>query len=249
MLSSNQLLYDLTAMTQVTQTIQGKRSTRIHSSWLPVLQTEFDMPYMQDLRDFLQAEKTAGKTIYPKGEHIFAAFDATPLDQVKVVILGQDPYHGDNQAHGLSFSVPPGERVPPSLVNIYKELHADTGFIIPQHGNLESWAQQGVLLLNSVLTVEQAKAASHQNRGWETFTDAVVDGLNQHRSGLVFMLWGAYAQRKGKKIDRSRHLVLEAPHPSPLSAHRGFLGCRHFSQANQYLQAHGEAPIHWRLNP
>ncbi len=202
---------------------------------------------MQQLFDFLRSEKAANKTIFPQGENIFAAFDATPFDAVKIVILGQDPYHGENQAHGLSFSVPPGEKTPPSLVNIYKELVTDVGFQTPLHGNLQSWADQGVLLLNSVLTVEKAQAASHQKKGWETFTDSVIDVLNQQRSGLVFMLWGAYAQRKGQKIDRTRHLVLEAPHPSPLSAHRGFFGCRHFSQANQYLSQQGLQPINWQL--
>lgn len=226
---------------------QSTRSIALPESWLNYLKPQFDLPYMQQLRAFLQHEKQVGKMIYPASNRIFAAFNYTEFDQVKVVILGQDPYHGPNQAHGLSFSVPMGIAPPPSLVNIYKELHDDIGMPIPQHGCLESWAHQGVLLLNSVLTVEAGLAASHQNRGWEQFTDQVISQLNQERNQLVFMLWGSYAQRKGAMIDRRRHLVLEAPHPSPLSAYRGFLGCRHFSQANQYLEKQGISPINWQL--
>ena len=222
-----------------------ENNIQLHPSWLTHLQAEFDQPYMQQLAIFLRAEKAAGKTIYPAGENIFNAFNTTHLNQVKVVILGQDPYHGPNQAHGLSFSVPKGVRIPPSLVNIYKELATDIGITMPQHGNLEKWAKQGVLLLNSVLTVEQAQAASHQKRGWERFTDAVIKLINQEGKQVVFLLWGSYAQKKGQEIDRNKHLVLTAPHPSPLSAHRGFLGCQHFSKANQYLQLHDKSPIDW----
>lgn len=230
-------------MTLVTS--MPENNIQLHPSWLTHLQTEFDQLYMQDLASFLRAEKAIGKTIYPTGENIFNAFNTTHLNQVKVVILGQDPYHGPNQAHGLSFSVPKGVRIPPSLVNIYKELSADIGITMPQHGNLENWAKQGVLLLNSVLTVEQAQAASHQKRGWERFTDAVIKLINQECQQAVFLLWGSYAQKKGQEIDRNKHLVLTAPHPSPLSAHRGFLGCQHFSKTNQYLQQHNKSPIDW----
>ena len=230
-------------MTLVTS--MPENNIQLHPSWLTHLQAEFDQLYMQDLASFLRAEKAIGKTIYPTGENIFNAFNTTHLNQVKVVILGQDPYHGPNQAHGLSFSVPKGVRIPPSLVNIYKELSVDIGITMPQHGNLENWAKQGVLLLNSVLTVEQAQAASHQKRGWERFTDAVIKLINQECQQTVFLLWGSYAQKKGQEIDRNKHLVLTAPHPSPLSAHRGFLGCQHFSKTNQYLQQHNKSPIDW----
>jgi uracil-DNA glycosylase len=207
---------------------------------------------MQTLKQFLVAEKQAGKVIFPAGNQIFNALDSTPFEAVKVVILGQDPYHGPGQAHGLSFSVPLGVKIPPSLRNIYKEIERDLGFkelglSMPSHGCLQSWAQQGVLLLNATLTVEQAQAGSHQRRGWELFTDKIVQTLSEQRSGLVFLLWGSYAQKKGRVIDRSKHCVLEAVHPSPLSAHRGFLGCGHFSQANHYLQQQGLAPIDWSL--
>ena len=218
---------------------------KLEPSWKQHLLAEFSKPYMQSLKAFLQQQKQAKKTVFPPGSEIFNAFNFTPFDQVKVVILGQDPYHGPGQAHGLCFSVRPAVAVPPSLVNIYKELHADIGVAIPKHGNLERWAKQGVLLPNSVLTVEAHKAASHQGQGWEAFTDEVISCLNQQREHLVFLLWGSYAQRKGAVIDRSKHLVLTAPHPSPLSAHRGFLGCRHFSKANHYLQQHGITPIDW----
>ena len=202
---------------------------------------------MKALGEFLREEKRNGKTIYPAGANIFAALNATPFDEVKVVILGQDPYHGPNQAHGLCFSVMPGVPPPPSLENIFKEIQRDLGIARPDHGCLIPWARQGVLLLNAVLTVEQGLAGSHQGKGWEGFTDACVDALNREREGLVFMLWGSYAQAKGKLIDRQRHLVLKAPHPSPLSAYRGFMGSGHFSRVNEYLEKHGQKPIDWRL--
>lgn len=222
-------------------------SIKLEPSWLAHLQGEFDKPYMHELRQFLLVEKRKGKVIYPKGAEYFNAMDSTPFDAVKVVILGQDPYHGPGQAHGLCFSVQKGVQPPPSLVNIFKEIETDIG--LPpghfKHGCLAEWARQGVLLLNAVLTVERHKAASHQGHGWETFTDRVIKELSEKREHLVFMLWGSYAQKKGAVIDTSRHLVLKAPHPSPLSAHRGFLGCRHFSKCNEYLVAHGQTPIDW----
>lgn len=202
---------------------------------------------MQQLREFLQAEKQAGKRVFPAGSEFFTAFDHTPLDEVKVVILGQDPYHGDGQAHGLCFSVKPGLQIPPSLQNIYKEIHSELGLPIPPHGHLTAWADQGVLLLNSVLSVGAGQAASHQGKGWEVFTDRVIEVINREREGVVFLLWGAYAQRKGGIIDTTKHCVLKAPHPSPLSAHRGFFGCGHFLAANEYLQGRGQAPIDWSL--
>ena len=220
---------------------------KLHPSWLKVMGDEFESSYMQTLRAFLKAEKQAGKVIFPAAKDWFNAFNTTPFDQVKVVILGQDPYHGQGQAHGLCFSVLPNVRIPPSLLNIYKEIHADLGLPVPVHGFLQSWAEQGVLLLNATLTVEQGNAGSHQNKGWEQFTDRVIAELNQQRDGLVFLLWGSYAQRKGQLIDAQRHLVLKAPHPSPLSAHRGFLGCRHFSQANAYLNNSGAGGIDWAV--
>jgi uracil-DNA glycosylase len=220
---------------------------QLEASWKARLGDYFQRPEMHALADFLRAEKRAGKIIYPPGPCIFAAFEHTPFDAVKVVILGQDPYHGPGQAHGLCFSVQPGVAVPPSLDNIFKEIARDTGIARPNHGCLTAWADRGVLLLNSVLTVERGRAGAHQGKGWEGFTDAAVDALNREREGLVFMLWGSYAQAKGKLIDADRHCVLKAPHPSPLSAHRGFLGCGHFSAANRYLQAHGRAPIDWSL--
>ncbi|MET1025359.1 MAG: uracil-DNA glycosylase [Pseudoxanthomonas sp.] len=204
-------------------------------------------PEMQALSAFLRQRKAAGAQVFPPGPQIFAAFDATPFDKVKVVILGQDPYHGAGQAHGLCFSVQPGVPVPPSLLNIYKELAQDVGFVRPDHGCLTAWAQHGVLLLNSVLTVEEGRAGAHQGKGWEGFTDHVIQTLAAEREHLVFMLWGSYAQAKGKVIDPSRHRVLKAPHPSPLSAHRGFLGCQHFSQANAYLTRHGLGAVDWTL--
>jgi len=222
---------------------------QIEAGWKSHLFEEFGKPYMGDLKEFLRHELSCKKTIYPKGSEYFNAFNSTPFEQVKVVILGQDPYHGPNQAHGLCFSVPKGVGTPPSLINIFKEIRADLGYTASdfKHGNLKSWADQGVLLLNSVLTVEQGCAASHQGKGWERFTDKAIAELNETREGIVFMLWGSYAHRKGEVIDATKHLVLRAPHPSPLSAHRGFLGCRHFSQANAYLATHGKVPIDWRL--
>lgn len=204
---------------------------------------------MQALSAFLRERRAKGARIYPPASRIFAAFDATPFDAVKVVILGQDPYHGPGQAHGLCFSVLPGVPVPPSLDNIFKEIQHDLGIARPDHGCLTPWAQRGVLLLNAVLTVEDGRAGAHQGKGWEGFTDHVVDTLNREREGLVFLLWGSYAQAKGKVIDPRRHRVLKAPHPSPLSAHRGFLGCGHFSATNAYLAQHGQTPIDWSLPP
>ena len=223
------------------------RQIQLEKSWLSHLEGEFEQPYMQKLRDFLLTRKQHQAVIYPPGKLIFNALNSTPFDQVRVVILGQDPYHGPGQAHGLCFSVLPGVRTPPSLANIYREIESDLGMTLPDHGSLQSWADQGVLLLNAVLTVERGQAGSHQGKGWEIFTDAVVQKLNDKREGLVFMLWGSYAQKKGSVIDRRKHLVLKAPHPSPLSAHRGFLGCRHFSKANDYLQEHGQQPIDWSV--
>ena len=222
-------------------------SIQLEDSWLAILRQEFEQPYMQQLRQFLQAEKDRRKIIFPPGKQIFHAFNTTPFEQVKVVILGQDPYHGPNQAHGLCFSVVPGVSPPPSLINIFKEIEDDLGIPAPKHGCLQSWAEQGVLLLNSTLTVERARAGSHQGKGWETFTDRVIEALNEHREGLVFMLWGSYAQNKGALINQQKHQVLKSPHPSPLSAHRGFFGNRHFSQANKYLEQQGLTPIQWQL--
>lgn len=225
----------------------NNRPIQLESSWQQWLQQEFELDYMQNLRAFLCAEKNAGKHIYPPGSQIFAAFNATSFNQVKVVILGQDPYHNPGQAHGLCFSVLPGISPPPSLLNIYKELQSDIGFVPPDHGNLTAWAAQGVLLLNAVLTVEKNKAASHQGKGWERFTDKVVSVLNEECEGLVFMLWGSYAQKKGQYIKRSKHLVLESAHPSPLSAYRGFLGNGHFSRTNAWLVQNSKAIIDWQL--
>ena len=220
---------------------------KLEPSWLVPLAAEFEQPYMEQLGAFLLSQKHAGKRVLPRIDELFNAFSHTPLSRVKVVILGQDPYHGDGQAHGLCFSVRPGVPVPPSLKNIYKELHAELGLPIPVHGYLAAWADQGVLLLNSVLSVEYACAASHQGKGWETFTDRVIDVINREREGVVFMLWSSYAQRKGAIIDAKRHCVLKAPHPSPLSAHRGFFGCGHFIAADKYLQDTGVTPIDWAL--
>lgn len=222
---------------------------KLHPSWKERLAAQFESAQMQALRAFLIAEKAQGKRIFPPGAEIFSALDHTPFEAVKVVILGQDPYHGPGQAHGLSFSVPPGVAPPPSLVNIFKEIERDLGFARPGHGCLLHWADQGVLLLNAVLTVESGLAAAHQGRGWEMFTDAIIDRLNREREHLVFMLWGSYAQAKGRLIDGQRHKILKAPHPSPLSAHRGFIGCGHFSAANRYLQEQGQVPIDWQLPP
>ncbi|ODP98766.1 MULTISPECIES: uracil-DNA glycosylase [Salinivibrio] len=216
-------------------------------TWQQVLANEKEQAYFRDTLAYVEKVRASGVTVFPPKEDVFNAFRFTELGDVKVVILGQDPYHGPNQAHGLCFSVLPGVKTPPSLVNIYKELATDIeGFQIPSHGYLKSWAEQGVLLLNTVLTVEQGKAHSHAKLGWETFTDRVIEAVNQHGDGVVFLLWGAHAQKKGKAIDRTRHHVLTAPHPSPLSAHRGFLGCRHFSQTNALLREQGKAPIDWQ---
>ena len=229
---------------------------RLHPSWKNALADEFDAGYMKKLRAFLVQEKRARRVIYPSGERIFAALDATPLDAVKVVIIGQDPYHGPGQAHGLCFSVPNGVPPPPSLVNIFQEINTDMadddvpcgrrgGAVPAGRACLAPWARQGVLLLNAVLTVAAGRAGSHQGRGWETFTDRVVETINREREHVVFLLWGSYAQKKGAAVDATRHLALTAPHPSPLSAHRGFFGCRHFSKANEYLVGHGIFPINW----
>jgi uracil-DNA glycosylase len=220
---------------------------KLEPSWKARVGDYLGRPDMQALGDFLRSEKQAGKVIYPPGPEIFAAFDHTPFDAVRVVILGQDPYHGPNQAHGLCFSVRPGVQTPPSLQNIFKEIQRDLGFKAPDHGCLTPWADRGVLLLNATLTVQQALAGSHQGKGWEGFTDAAIDALNREREGLVFMLWGSYAQKKGQLIDGQRHCILRSVHPSPLSAHRGFIGCGHFSAANQYLESRGVAPIDWSL--
>ena len=222
---------------------------KLHDSWKSALQGQFDAPYMAALKDFLSAERSAGKTIYPKGSDWFAALDATPLENVRVVILGQDPYHGEGQAHGLCFSVPHGVRPPPSLVNIYKEMKNDLGFDPPNHGNLKSWAEQGVLLLNSVLTVEANKAASHQGKGWERFTDAIIQLVNDQPHPVVFTLWGSYAQKKAAFVDSSKHLILKSVHPSPLSAYNGFFGTKPFSKANAFLKSRGRGEIDWRLTP
>ncbi|MET4694046.1 uracil-DNA glycosylase [Endozoicomonas lisbonensis] len=223
------------------------REVRLEPTWKAHLQDEFDKDYIQTLRAFLLAEKAAGKTIYPHGDEYFNALNLTPFEQVKVVILGQDPYHGPGQAHGLSFSVRPDITIPPSLVNMYKELHSDLGIEPARHGFLEHWAQQGVLLLNSVLTVQHKQAASHQGRGWEEFTDRIIAELNEKRENIVFILWGSYAQRKGRFIDASKHCVIKSVHPSPLSAYRGFFGSKPFSRANDYLNSCGINPVDWRL--
>ncbi len=223
----------------------AQSTPKLEFTWLENLHGEFDLEYMKNLKKFLLAEKKSGKTIFPKGDEYFAALNHTPFDKVKVVILGQDPYHGPGQAHGLSFSVRKGVPPPPSLVNIYKELQSDLNLPRPSHGDLTSWADQGVLLLNSVLTVESGLAASHQKRGWELFTDKVIQELSEKREQLVFILWGSYAQKKGAVIDRKKHLVIESPHPSPLSSHRGFFGSKPFSQVNAYLEKNGITPIHW----
>lgn len=222
---------------------------RLEASWKQALSAEFEKPYMIDLRAFLSAEKSARKTIYPPGNSIFSALDLTPLNEVKAVIVGQDPYHGPGQAHGLCFSVQPGVSQPPSLVNIFKEIRQEypdqAQRLDNQRGSLEAWARQGVLLLNAVLTVERGRAGSHQGKGWEIFTDAIIAVLNEQRDNLVFLLWGSYAQKKGAMVDRDRHLVLTAPHPSPLSAHRGYFGCNHFLKANEYLESRGQSPVDW----
>lgn len=222
---------------------------KLEPSWKARIGDHLKRDDMQALSAFLRERRAKRARIYPPGPRIFSAFDATPFDAVKVVILGQDPYHGPGQAHGLCFSVLPGVPVPPSLDNIFKEIQRDLGIARPDHGCLLPWAERGVLLLNAVLTVEDGRAGAHQGKGWEGFTDHVVDVLNREREGLVFLLWGSYAQAKGKVIDSARHRVLKAPHPSPLSAHRGFLGCGHFSSTNRYLEQRGQAPIDWSLPP
>lgn len=219
---------------------------KIEASWKEALKEEFAQPYFQSLIAFLRTEKEAGKTIYPPGSLIFNAFNTTPFDQVKVVILGQDPYHNPGEAMGLSFSVPKGIKIPPSLQNIYKELHDDITISIPNHGDLTNWATQGVFLLNAMLTVERNKPQSHQKIGWQNFTDAIIHKLSEQREHLVFMLWGNFARKKNTLIDSSKHLILEAPHPSPLAG-GGFFGCKHFSKANNYLKDNGQTPIDWKL--
>lgn len=219
---------------------------KIHESWKKHLQDEFKKDYFKNLTDFVKNEYKSA-VVYPPGQYIFHALNTTPFDKVKVVILGQDPYHGPKQAHGLSFSVNKGVRIPPSLQNIYKELHSDLKLPIPPHGNLENWAKQGVLLLNATLTVRASSPGSHQKKGWEIFTDAIIAALNKDKENLVFMLWGKYAQEKGQIIDSDKHLVLKAAHPSPYSAANGFFGCKHFSKTNDYLSAHGISPIDWTL--
>jgi uracil-DNA glycosylase len=223
-------------------------SVNLEKSWLNVLAEEFDKSYMKTLKAFLLEEKHRGATVYPKGTDIFNALEHTPFDKVKVVILGQDPYHGTGQAHGLSFSVQKGVAIPPSLKNIYKELEADIpGFKTPQHGNLTKWADEGVLLLNATLTVRAQEAGSHQGKGWEIFTDTVISKLSEQREGIVFLLWGRYAQNKSALIDQEKHTVLKAAHPSPFSAYNGFFGCHHFSLANKVLEKDGKLPIDWQI--
>ena len=228
-----------------------QKSGQLHPSWLAVIGDELEKPYMQGLRDFLKQEKAAGKVIFPPSSLTFNAFNHTPFDKVRVVIMGQDPYHGQDkglpQAHGLSFSVQSGVAPPPSLMNIFKEIAADLGIKMSRNGDLTPWADQGVLLLNATLTVEQSKAGAHQGKGWEIFTDAAISALNTHREGLVFVLWGSYAQKKGAFIDENKHLVLKSFHPSPLSAHRGFFGNHQFSIINQHLIQQGQTPIDWQL--
>lgn len=226
---------------------QIKKEIKIEPQWSSRLAAEFDQEYMLNLKKFLKQELQSKKTIYPQGSEYFAALNLTPFDQVKVVIVGQDPYHGPGQAHGLCFSVRDGVRLPPSLLNIFKELKSDLGYDISKSGNLEAWAKQGVLLLNSVLTVQDGQAASHQGRGWETFTDKIIEKINAEKENVVFLLWGSYAQKKAAFVDRKKHFVIESPHPSPLSAHRGFFGTKPFSKINNYLQSKGISPIDWRL--
>ncbi|MCJ8160633.1 uracil-DNA glycosylase [Acinetobacter zhairhuonensis] len=236
-------------MSYTDQQLHKLDKVQLDASWKYGLSDFLLSPQMDELRDFLVSEKQAQKEIYPPSSLIFNAFNTTPLEQVKVVILGQDPYHGPNQAHGLSFSVQKGIALPPSLRNIFHELHADVGVEIPRHGDLTHWAEQGVLLLNSVLTVEAGQPTSHQKRGWENFTDHVIDVLNEQREHIVFILWGAYAQRKGQRIDPNKHLILKAAHPSPLAANRGgFFGCKVFSKTNNYLKHNGIEPIDWQLD-
>lgn len=218
------------------------------TTWSDLLKDEKQQAYFQETLDYVEQRRQQGVTVYPPKSEVFNAFRTPEFEQIKVVIIGQDPYHGPDQAHGLCFSVKPGIKTPPSLVNMYKELATDIdGFTIPDHGYLQTWAEQGVLLLNTVLTVEEGQAHSHKHLGWERFTDKVISLLSEHNEGLVFLLWGAHAQKKGKAIDQSKHCILSAPHPSPLSAHRGFFGCRHFSQANSYLASKGKKVIDWQV--
>lgn len=221
---------------------------KIEESWLNALSDEFNADYFKDLKKFLVSEIESGKIIYPKGSDIFKAFDYCPLPNVKAVIIGQDPYHGEGQANGLCFSVAKGIKTPPSLVNIYKEISIDLGYPIPNHGDLSTWAQQGVLMLNSVLTVEANKAASHQKRGWERFTNAAIESVSQTQDKVVFLLWGKYAQQKAALIDSKKHLILQSAHPSPLSAYNGFFNCNHFSKTNEYLISNGIKPINWKID-
>lgn len=237
------------ALFRILAAVESRSSVnpQMEESWKRVLAQEFSQPYFTSLKNFLVAEKQAGKKIYPPGPEIFHAFNATPFSQVKVVILGQDPYHGKGQAHGLCFSVSRGIKPPPSLVNIFKEIQSDLGLPIPRHGNLEYWAKQGVFLLNAILTVQANLPASHQGKGWETFTDRVIQTISEERSGVVFLLWGRFAQNKSVLIDESKHHILKAAHPSPFSANNGFLGCKHFSKANALLEQQGLRPIDWSL--
>ncbi len=218
---------------------------QIHPCWKNILSDQFEMPYFKNIRKTLLNDKKEGITIYPKGKDIFRAYNSTPFNKVKIVLLGQDPYHGPGQAHGLSFSVPHGVAIPPSLKNIYRELSDDLAISVPQHGNLQSWADQGVLLLNAFLTVQAGQPGSHREIGWEQFTDTTITQLSKHREHLVFLLWGSFAQKKAKLIDTNKHLILQSPHPSPLSAYRGFFGNKHFSKANEYLKQHAIDGINW----
>ena len=227
--------------------IMKESQVRLSESWKSRLLPEFQQPYMQELKSFLKREMKSQKLIYPHPEVYFYALDSLPFEKVKVVILGQDPYHGHGQAHGLCFSVPPSITPPPSLLNIFKELRADIGISPPKHGCLTAWAKQGVLLLNATLTVQAGRAGSHQNKGWEILTDRIIHLLNEERKNLVFMLWGSFAQKKAHFVDSQRHLVLKAPHPSPFSADRGFFGCKHFSKANAYLKEHGQTEVDWNV--
>ncbi len=224
-------------------------AVEIEASWLEVLGDEFDKPYMVDLKNFLKEEKESGHKIYPKGSDIFNAFNKTPFDKVEVVILGQDPYHGEHQAHGLSFSVQKGIAIPPSLRNIYKELSTDIpSFIIPTHGDLTEWAEQGVLLLNASLTVRAGMPGSHQKQGWETFTDTVISRISEKKEGIIFILWGSFAQAKAELIDQTKHHIIKSPHPSPFSADRGFFGSKPFSKTNEILEKKGKTPINWQIH-
>ncbi len=243
------ILIDNNHITKLKKNMKASNSIKLEKTWLSRLESEFDKPYMENLRAFLQNQKDQGRVIFPKEDEIFNALNTTDFNNVRVVIIGQDPYHGEGQAHGLSFSVRKGIAIPPSLKNIYKEIESEYDVKMPKHGDLTGWAQQGVLLLNATLTVEMARAGSHQKKGWEQFTDAVIGAINHELDHAVFILWGAYAQKKGTIIDRKKHLVLGGPHPSPLSAHRGFLGCGHFKKANEYLEKHGRQIIDWTHLP